>query len=172
MQVKRLHPTSTAGKTHSRACLAPNMSSHSEAAVMQKKCEIATVTATVNIMIYYHQKTNTSLKPAWEFVFFNFSHCDAEWEPDVGQYIYISVDTGEAVKTKKILQLVHSIQKPTQRPDNWPRGHHTSPAVWKFGRDALLKETSDCSIGPETSQRNDSDMENANIFMWYFTLKH
>lgn len=32
---------------------------------------------------------------------------------------------------------MHSLLKPTHRPDNWPWGHQTSPAVWWFGRDGL-----------------------------------
>lgn len=57
-----------------------------------KKCEIATVTVAVNIMIYRitHRPTEAEISVGVFFL------------PDVGQYVCISVDSGEAVKTKNL----------------------------------------------------------------------
>lgn len=58
---------------HTQSCMLGNqICRRSHKQPWCKKCEIATVTAAVNIMIYYQQRANTSLKPAWEFFFFFF----------------------------------------------------------------------------------------------------
>ncbi len=118
VKVKIIHPTSPAGERKPTVMAAwHKMCHHNQKQPWCEKCEIATVTVTANVVMYRITSRPTEAEISVGVFLFSLLTLQARC-----QYICISVESEEAVKTKNLTMGAQYSKAYRLKTDNWPGG--------------------------------------------------